>query len=287
MRFCVSLVLEPLVVVVQHEPALIDAPFPIGFSLRHMVAIELADTPILPADRPCRGVDGVKLDRFVALRVGEAQTVDNSAAFVCLVDEVRQKFILLRLDVLYREPADSDVRIIARVAPEPLEPSRPVPDRDGLDSGFPLKPPPNVEHSIKTDDFVDVQLEVLLHSVLVDELRVSADVLVPVDALSAAEKRERSGVQKKTLSIHQERNLPRCNRIKALEDELALRELSREFLENPGRREMDFHGLNHSPQCGQRTSPSWFSSAVSVFSSACSSSAGSASLKKLSRSASE
>lgn len=286
MRFCVSLVLEPLVVVVQHEPVLIDAPFPIGFSLRHVVAVELADTPILPADRPCRGVDGVKLDRFVALRVGEAQTVDNSAAFVCLVDEVRQKFILLRLDVFYREPADSDVRIIARVALESLESSRPVPDRDGFDSGFPLKPPPDVEHSIKTDDFVDVQFEVLFHSVLVDELRVPADVLVPVDALPAAEKRERPGIQKKTLSVQQERDLPRGDRVKALEDELTLRELRRKFLENPGRREMDFHGLNHSPQCGQRTSPSWFSSAVSVFSSACSSSAGS-SLKKLSRSASE
>lgn len=287
MRLCVSLVLEPLVVIVQHEPVLIDTPFPIGFSLRHMVAVELADTPILPADRPCRGVDGVKFDRFVALRIGKAQTVDNSAAFVCLVDEVRQKFILLRLDVFYREPADSDVRIIARVALEPLEPSRPVPDRDGLDSGFPLKPSPDVEHSVEADDFVDVQLEVLFHSVLVDELRVPVDVFVPVDALPAAEECECSGIQKKTLSIHQERNLPCCDRVEALEDEFTLRELRREFLENPGRREMDFHGLNHSPQCGQRTSPSWFSSAVSFFSSVSSSFAGSASLKKLSRSASE
>lgn len=265
MRFCVFLVLEPFVVVVQHEPVLIDAPFPIGFSLRHVVAVEFADAPVLPADCPCRGVDGVELDCFVALRVGETQTVDNSAALVRLIDEVRQKFILLRLDVFYREPADSDVRIIARVALEPLEPSRPVPDRDRFDSGFPLKSPPDVEHSVEADDFVDVKLKVLFHSVLVDESRVPGDIIIPVDALPAAEKRERPGVQKKALSIHQERNLPRCDRIKALEDEFALRELRRKFLENPGRREMNFHGLNHSPQCGQRTSPSWFSSVVSVF----------------------
>ena len=280
MRFCVPLVLKPFVVIVQHESVLINTPFPVRLPLSHALTVELTHAAILSADRPCRGVDGVKFDRFVALRIGETQTVDNSAALVCLVDEVRQKFIFLRLNVFYREPADSDIRIIARVAFEPFKPSRPVPDRDRLDSSFPFKPPPDIEHSVEADDFVDVQLEVLLHSVLVDESRVPADVLVPVDALPAAKECKRSGIQKKTLGIHQERNLPCCDRVKALEDELALRELRREFLENPGRREMDFHGLNHSPQCGQRTSPSWFSSA-------CSSSAGSASLKKLSRSASE
>lgn len=287
MRFCVPLVLKPFVVIVQHESVLINAPFPVRLSLSHALTVELADAPVLPADRPCCGVDGVKPDRLITFRVSKAQTVDNSAAFVRLVDEVRQELIFLRLDVFYREPADSNIRIIARVALESFKPSRLVPDRDRLNSGFPFKPPPYVEHSVKADDFVDVQLEVLFHSVLVDESRVPVDIIVPVDALPAAEKRERSGIQKKTLGIHQERNLPCCDRVKALEDELALRELRREFLQNPGCRKVDFHGLNHSPQCGQRTSPSWFSSAVSFFSSACSSSAGSASLKKLSRSASE
>lgn len=208
MCFCVPLVLKPFVVIVQHESVLINAPFPVRCLLRHVLAIKFAYAPILPADRPCRGVDGVKFDHFVALRIGEPQTVDNSAAFVRLVDEVRQELIFLRLDVFYREPADSNIRIIARVTFESLKPSRLVPDRDRLDSGFPLKPPPDVEHSVKADDFVDVQLEVLFYSVLVDESRVPSDIIVPVYTLPAAEKRERSGIQKKTLGIHQERNLP-------------------------------------------------------------------------------
>lgn len=208
MRFCVPLVLKPFVVIVQHESVLINAPFSVRCLLRHVLAIKFAYAPILPADRPCRGVDGVKPDRLITFRVSKAQTVDNSTAFVRLVDEVRQKLILLRLNVLYREPADSDIRIIARVALESFKPSRLVPDRDRLDSGFPLKPPPDVEHSVKADDFVDVQLEVLFHSVLVDESRVPADIIVPVDALSAAKKRERPRVQKKALCVQQERNLP-------------------------------------------------------------------------------
>lgn len=208
MCFCVPLVLKPFVVVVQHESVLINAPFSVRLSLSHALAVELADTPVLSADRPCCGVDGVKFDRFVALRIGETQTVDNSAALVCFVDEVRQKFIFLRLNVLYRKPADSDIRIIARVALESFKPSRSVPDRDRLDSGFPLKPPPDVEHSVEADDFVDVELEVLFHSVLVDESRVPADIIVPVDALPAAKECKRSGVQKKTIRVQQERNLP-------------------------------------------------------------------------------
>lgn len=208
MCFCVFLVLNPLIVVVQHESVLIDAPFPVRRSLDHALAVEFANTPVLPANRPCRGIDGVKFDRFVAFRIGETQTVDNSAALVCLVDEVRQEFIFLRLDVFYREPADSDIRIIARVALESFKPSRPVPDRDRLDSGFPFKPPPDVEHSVEADDFVDVEFEVLFHSVLVDESRVPAGIIVPVDALPAAKECKRSGVQKKTIRAQQERNLP-------------------------------------------------------------------------------
>ena len=208
MRFCVPLVLKPFVVIVQHESVLINAPFSVRCLLRHVLAIKFAYAPILPADCPCCGVDGVKFDRFVALRISETQTVDNSAAFVRLVDEVRQELIFLRLDVLYREPADSDIRIIARVAFESFKPSRLVPDRDRLDSGFPLKLPPDIEHSVKADDFVDVQLEVLFHSVLVDESRVPADIIVPADALPAAKECKRSGIQKKTIRVQQERNLP-------------------------------------------------------------------------------
>lgn len=208
MRFCVFLVLKPFVVIVQHESVLINAPFPVRLSLSHALTVELADAPVLPADRPCCGVDGVKLDRLITFRVSKAQTVDNSAAFVRLVDEVRQELIFLRLDVFYREPADSNIRIIARVAFEPFKSSRLVPDRDRLDSGFPLELPPDVEHSVEADDFVDVQLEVLSHSMLVDESRVPADIIVPVNALPTSEKRKSTGVQKKTLCVEQKRNLP-------------------------------------------------------------------------------
>ena len=208
MRFCVPLVLKPFVVIVQHESVLINAPFSVRCLLRHVLAIKFTYASILPADRPCRGVDGVKPDRLVTLRVSKTQTVDDSAAFVRLVDEVRQELIFLRLDVFYREPADSNIRIIARVALESLKSSRLVPDRDRLDSGFPLKPTSDFEHSVEADDFVDVQLEVLSHSMLVDESRVPADIIVPVNALPTSEKRKSTGVQKKTLCVEQKRNLP-------------------------------------------------------------------------------
>lgn len=209
MRFCVPLVLKPFVVIVQHESVLINAPFSVRLSLGHALTVKLADAPVLPADCPCRGVDGVKPDRLITLCVSKAQTVDNSAALVCLVDEVRQELILLRFDVLYCEPADSNIRIIARVALESFKPSRPVPDRDRFDSGFPLKPPPDVKHSVEADDFINIELEVLLHSVLVDEPRIPVDVIAPVDALPTSEKRKSTGVQKKTLCAKQKRNLPR------------------------------------------------------------------------------
>lgn len=207
-------------------------------------------------------------------------------------EHVLKRDVLGRLDLLDDDSADGDIAVLLAGVKEILVASPFVPDRNTFPvcEAFELVSQP--KHLRITDNRVNIEFKIFVDFVSVDEIGIPSQIIVPVTVVrAAAEKRKRAGVE-------QEIAVKRDHFFEAFISIIKRLQPTRFVLRNqvtvifrrlphpiPGKK--DFHGLNHSPQCGHWTSPSWFSSAVSVFSSAGSSSAGSASLKKLSRSASE
>lgn len=200
--------------------------------------------------------------------------------------------VLGRLDLLDDDAADGDIAVLLAGVKEVLVASPLVPDRNTFPvcEVFELISQP--DNFRITDNRVNIEFEKFVDFVSVDEIGIPPQIIVPVAMVrAAAEKCKRAGVEQK-IAVKRDhffeifigiiKRLQPTRFVLGNQVTVIFRRLPHPI---PGKK--DFHGLNHSPQCGQRTSPSWFSSAVSVFSSACSSSAGSASLKKLSRSASE
>lgn len=200
--------------------------------------------------------------------------------------------VLGRLDLLDNDTADGDVVVLLAGVKEILVASPFVPDRNTFSVCEAFELVSQSKHLRITDNRVNIELEILVDFVSVDEIGIPLQIIVPVTVVRAvAEKRKRAGVEQK-IAVKRDHFLEvSIGIIKRLQPTRFVlgNQVTVIFrcLPQPISSKKDFHGLNHSPQCGQQTSPSWFSSAVSVFSPAFSSSADSASLKKLSRSALE
>lgn len=200
--------------------------------------------------------------------------------------------VLGRLDLLDDDAANGDITVLLAGVKEVLVASPLVPDRNTFSVCEAFEFVSQPEHFLITDNRVNIEFKKFVDFVSVDEIGIPPKIIVPVTVVrAAAEKCKCAGVEQE-IAVKRDHFfevfigiMKRFQPARFVFGNQVTVNFRR--LPHPISSKKNFHGLNHSPQCGQRTSPPWFSFAVSVFSSACSSFAGSTSLKKLSRSASE
>lgn len=200
--------------------------------------------------------------------------------------------VLGRLDLLDNDTADGDVVVLLAGVKEIFVTSPFVPDRNAFPVCEAFEFVSQPKYLRITDNRVNIELKIFVNFVSVDEIGIPSQIIVPVTVVRAGvEKRKRAGVEQKITVMRDHFFEVFIGIIKRFQPTrfVLVNQVTVIFqcLPQSISSKKDFHSFSHSPQCGQRTSPSWFSSAVPVFSSACSSFAGSASLKKLSRSASK